>query len=286
MSTKIYDGFRLCEGVPLEQFTSDLRRVLDPVRDSEDVKMISRLVTESIDRRWLRGETVPAGAAAATCQEWHEAQGAMSPRDWDHHRNRFELSIGTDPGTGRVMMIARSENSALMAAFQNMDAVEEYGYWNNSDSYPDGVTEADWEVREAAWNRMLPGAGKISDTMDTWVLRESPAVREGLLTPDLLAGHAPDRQSRAETLGREAYAEHLISQHGIEAMTAVQHVIFNRGADVSPVIDLVAAYLPRITAELLTGGTQEVIAKEYRELLRTACASLYELDKAKLEGRR
>ncbi|WP_422758884.1 hypothetical protein [Paenarthrobacter sp. C1] len=283
MSTTIYDGFRLAEGTDLAAFKQAVRDAIDPLRDQEDLKLVAIETAKYIDTRWLSGETIPAGAATTAYAQWAEAQAKMSVYDYDHDLNRFELSIGTDPGTGRIMVIVRAENHVLKDAFEDLDGVEEYGYWDNSDSYPEGVTRADWKVREAAWDRMLPGLGKISATMDTWVLRDSVEVRDELRDVEAILPHMPEASDRARGAGMDAYGDYLFREQGIEVMRAVNHVVFGRGVSIRPVIDTVASYLPPLTAELLTEGSGEAaIDPGYKDAVTAACAALYEQDKSEL----
>jgi hypothetical protein len=283
MSTKIHNGFRLAEGTDLEAFKQTVRDVIDPLRDQEDLKLVAIETAKSIDSRWLAGEPIPAGAAATAYAQWAEAQSRMSVRDYDHDLNRFELSIGTDPGTGRIMVIVRAENHVLLDAFEDLDGVEEYGYWDHTDSRPEGVTRADWKIREAAWDRMLPGLGKISATMDTWVLRDTVEIREELRDVNAILPHMPEAVDRARGAGMDAYGDYLFREQGIDVMRAVNHIVFRRGVSIRPVIDTVASYLPALTVELLTEGSGEtVIDPGYKDAVTAACAALYEQDKGEL----
>lgn len=284
MSTKIPNGFRLAEGTNPDEFTLKVRDVIDPLRDQEDIKLFAIEAAKFVDDRWLAGDPIPAGAAESAYADWAEAQSKMSAYDYDHDLNRFELSIGTDPGTGRTMIIARAENRVLLDAFEELPEVEEYGYWDHTDSYPEGVTEADWKVREAAWDRTLPGI-KISDTMDTWVLRDSVEIREELRDVHAIRPHLPEATDRARSAGLDAYAGYLVRGQGIDSMKAVRFVAFGRGVSVRPVIDTVASYLPELTAELLTGGSGgNVIDHGYKDAVTEACATLYMQDKDNLEA--
>lgn len=286
MSTKIPNGFRLAEGTDLAAFKCAVRSVLDPLRDREDLKLLAIETAKYVDGRWLAGDPVLPGAAGIAYAHWADAQSKMSVRDYDHDENRFELSIGTDPGTGRIMVIAHAENRVLLNAFEDLPEVEEYGYWDHSDSYPEGITRADWEIREAAWNRMLPGLGRPSDTMDNWTLRDTVEIRDELRA---LGGAgialAPELNDRARNKALDIYADYLCRDQGVEVMRAVRHVAFGRGVSVRPVIEAVAAYLPALTVELLTEGSRgAVIDPGYRDAARSACEALYEQDKQSLYG--
>lgn len=284
MSTKITKGFRLAEGTDLSAFKDRVRSAIDPIRDQEDLKLLAIETAKYVDASWLAGEPVLPGAAAAAYDQWAEAQSRMSVHDYGHDQNRFELSIGSDPGTGRIMVIAFAENPALLDAFEDLPEVEDYRYWDSNNFYPEGVTEADWKVREAAWDRMLPGLGKPSDTMETWILRDTVEVREELRcdTARLIA-LSPSPAERTTFPGKDAYADHLHRDRGVEVMKAVRFVVFNRGASVQPVVDTLAPFLPQLTAELLTEGSAgAVIDPGYKDAVAAACAALYEQDKDSL----
>lgn len=285
MSTKIRNGFLLVEGTDLAEFKRTVRTVIDPLRDQEDLKLLAVETAKYVDASWLAGEPVLPGAAGIAYSQWAEAQSKMSVRDFDHDENRFELSIGTDPGTGRIMVIAFTENHALLEAFEGLPQVEEYGYWDSNNFYPDGVTEADWKVRKAAWDRMLPGLGRPSDTMESWILRDTVEIREELRgdTARIIA-LAPSPEDRADFPGKDAYANYLRLDRSVELMKAVRFVVFGRGQSVRPVIDTVASFLPPLTAELLTEGSGDaVIDPGYKDAVAVACAALYEQDKDSLE---
>lgn len=283
MSTIINNGFRLAEGTDLDTFKQTVRDVIDPLRDQEDLKLVAIETAKYIDAQWLAGEPILPGAAAAAYAQWAEAQSKMSVYDYDRDVNRFELSIGTDPGTGRTMVIARAENHVLMDAFEELDGVEEYGYWDHTNSYPEGVTEADWEEREAAWKRTLPGI-RISDTMASWFLRDTWTIREELRDVHAILPHTPETAGRARSAGMDAYADYLFREQGVEVMKAVRFVVFGRGVSVRPVIGTVASYLPSLTPELLTEGSGgAVLDPGYKDAVTAACAALYEQDKDSLE---
>lgn len=285
MSTRFANRFRLADGTELTDFKNRVRSAIDPLRDQEDLRLLAIETAKYVDTRWLAGEPVLPGVAAAAYDQWAEAQSHMSLLDYDHDQNRFQLSIGTDPGTGRIMVIVFTENPALLDAFEALPEVEDYRYWDHNNFYPEGVSEADWEVRRAAWDRMLPGLGKPSDTMETWILRDTVEVREELRsdTARLLA-LAPSPEERALFPGKDAYADHLHRDRGIEVMKAVRFVVFNRGASVQHVIDTVASFLPPLTAALLTDGSAgAVIDPGYKDAVTAACAALYEQDRDSLE---
>ena len=115
MSTKIPNGFRLAEGTDLDSFKSKVRDVIDPLRDQEDIKLLAIETAKLVDSRWLAGDPILPGAAAAAYAQWAEAQSKMSVYDYDHDLNRFELSIGTDPETDVVVVTDEPEGDVADA---------------------------------------------------------------------------------------------------------------------------------------------------------------------------
>ncbi|QOT19409.1 hypothetical protein [Paenarthrobacter sp. YJN-5] len=287
MSTKIYNGYRLTEGTDPFEFVARLRTVMDPARDSADAKLLASLYVRAIDSPWFRGEPIQEGAGYAAWREWRKEQDSMGKMDRRHDPNEFGVEIGLDEVTGRHLLLLISYNRDLTDAFTEIDGIEEYGYWNNTDDYPDGVTEADWEERKAAWNRVIPRGGYTN--LLTFNLRPAydGGVRrllgiDGEDTSSVFAS-VPTDAARARDAGGNAYMSYLCREHSIDVMDAVNFVGFGRSARLSLVIDVAAAYLPEITPELVKEGSHSaVIDPAYAEAMRTACEELYELDKERL----
>ncbi|WP_422758883.1 hypothetical protein [Paenarthrobacter sp. C1] len=159
MSTKIRNGYRLTEGTDPFTFVARLRTVMDPARDAADAKLLAGLYVRAIDSPWFRGDPIEDGAGITAWREWQTEQDSMSKMDRRHDPNEFGVEIGLDEVTGRHLLLLISYNRDLTDAFKVIDGVEEYGYWNDTDSRPDGVTKSDWEERKAAWNRVIPRSG-------------------------------------------------------------------------------------------------------------------------------
>lgn len=286
MSTKIHNGYRLAEGTDPFTFIARLRTVMDPARDAADAKLLARLYVRAIDGPWFRGQPIEEGAGYAAWREWKTEQDSMGTMDRRHDPNEFGVEIGLDEVTGRHLLLLISYNRDLTAAFKKIDGVEEYGYWNDTDDYPDGVTKADWEERKAAWNRVIPRGGYTN--LLTFTLR--PAYDDGVRgllgidCEDTAAVFAslPSDAERARDAGGNAYMSYLYA-HGVDAMDAVNFVGFGRSARLSLVTDVAAAHLPAITLALVTEGSHgAVIDPAYTKAMRSACEELYELDKERL----
>lgn len=287
MSTTIYNGYRLAAGTDPFHFLARLRAVMDPARDAADAKLLAGLYAEAIDRAWFAGKPVPCDVGIEAWRAWYGEQSLMKPSERRQDPNGFGIQIGLDPETGRYLILLLTENDGLREVFEAMDEVEEYGYWDNTDSYPDGVTREDWEIREAAWNRVIdrPGYTNMVD------FRLRPPYDQGARrflgidgedTSPVFA-QLPTSRERARPVGSDAYGSYLAREKNIDPMTAAQFVVFNRSKNLAAIVDLVESYLPEITPELVAEGSgRTVIDPGYKEALTAACAALYELDKEKL----
>ncbi|MCH6469874.1 hypothetical protein [Sinomonas terrae] len=118
----------------------------------------------------------------------------MKETERGHDPHRFEASIGDDPETGRLHLLVFADNPQYENTLDDMEGVEEYGYWNNTDR-PDGLSEAEWDARREAWDRVMPSGvpvehmlaftlrGKYSPRMLSLISDRSPLVPELAPTP-------------------------------------------------------------------------------------------------------
>lgn len=286
MGTNIGHGYRLKPGIDPFAFVARLREVMDPARDAADAQLLAGLYVSAVDGPWFSGKPIEEGAGYAAWREWKMEQDGMKPGLRDHDPNEFGVQIGLDDATGRHLILLISYNEELTDAFRTLDDVEKYGYWS-AEHPPEGVTEAEWDERRDAWGRVIARPGYTN--MLSFNLRPAydGGVRrllgiDGEDTTPVFASLSSDAD-RAHNAGGNAYSSYLIGEHGIDAMDAVQHVVFGRSKNLSLVTDVAASYLPTITPELMQHGSHgQVIDPDYHGAVRTACVALYELDKEKL----
>ena len=287
MSTSIQNGYRLTAGTDPFIFLTRLRKVMDPARDAADAKLLAGLYVAAIDGPWFRGKPVEENAGLEAWRAWKKEQDSLGVLDRRHNPNELGVEIGLDEVTGRHHVLLISYNRDLTEAFKTVDGVEEYGYWNSTDSYPPGVTAEDWEVRKAAWNRVIPRTGYPN--LLSFTLR--PAYDAGVSRFLGLDGEEtapvfaalPSDAERARDAGSNAYMSFLAKEKGIDPMDAVCFVGFGRSKQLSLVTDVAASHLLAITPELVTEGSRgAVIDQGYAPAMQAACEALYELDKERL----
>lgn len=258
MSTKIHNGYRLAEGTSPFEFARRVRAALDPVRDRTDAALLATLFATAVDKHWVNGQPIAPVLAFTALSDWEDRQQSMPKDSRAHDPNGFEMCLGEDPATGRILVRAYTQHPDLAEAFAAMPEIEPYSYWNNADA-PDTLTEEDWADREAAWARVMPHYAAPAEHMLSFVLR-TPANPRTLMLCSMNGGaedpvltRFPDRAARARTAARMAYVRHLI-EAGADGGEAVLHTLDRRDA-----LDTVAAVLepllPELTRDLLLEGT-------------------------------
>lgn len=287
MGTNISHGYRLKADIDPFHFVARLREVMDPARDAADAKLLAGLYATAVDNPWFAGKPIEEQAGYAAWRGWKLEQDGMKPGWRDHDPNEFGIQIGLDEVTGRHLILLISYNEDLTETFRTISDIERYGYWS-AEHPPEGVTETEWDERRDAWDRVIarPGYTNMLDFNLRPVYDGGVRRLLGIEGEDTTAVYAslPSDAERALDAGRNAYSRYLADVCGIDAMKAVQHVVFGRSADISLVTDVTVDYLPKITPDLMQHGSHgQVIDPAYHDAVRDACAALYELDKERLQ---
>lgn len=194
MSIKIYYGARVKEGVSVWEFVRQVRETMNPVRDRLDAQLLVwRAVGETVDA--MRDpERTPSERPMIDAWDWWQkdqlgkTEQERGMRFGGHDPHRFEIAVGEDPDTGRLLVLPYIDADEMQDAWNALDCVEPYGYWDNTDP-EDGVSDEDWEARRDAWERVGVLDEAPARRMLTYTLRESPCdfdmmlfARRGLIS--------------------------------------------------------------------------------------------------------
>lgn len=273
MSTKIHNGYRLPEGTNPFEFARRVRAVLDPVRDRADGALLANLFATAVDKRWVSGQAIAPVLAFTALSEWEDRQRLLDTESRAHDPNGFEMCLGEDPATGRILVRAYTQRTDMAEAFAAMPGVEPYSYWNNYDA-PGTLTAEDWAEREAAWARVMPDYAPPAEHMLSFVLR-TPANPGTLMLCSLGGGaedpvltRLPGRAARARTAARAAYVTFLIGA-GTSPDEAAR-LTLDRRTDLGPVAAVLEPLLPELTRDLLLEGTAGMTAEPALLALVTA----------------
>jgi hypothetical protein len=262
MSIKIHDGYRLAEGTNPFGFIRRVRAVMDPLRDEADAGMIAKKATQVADLRWLRQQPVAPTHAFTVYSSWEDEQRKLPEESRDKDPHGFELSIGEDPQSGRLLVRLFTKLPALKTAFEAIEGVEPYSYWSNGDAAKD-VTAGEWEQRAAVWARVMPDYAPPAEHMLSFVLRTEANPRAMMLcavgggVDDLVLSRIPDRESRALKVATHSYLVHLMSKdvplsYGLKATAKARD-----SGLLQPLAKQVEPHLWDIDQDLLLRGSGE-----------------------------
>ncbi|GAB2732795.1 hypothetical protein [Nocardioides pakistanensis] len=202
MSTKIYHGYRLAAGVDLFDFVDHVRRTMNPIRDRLDARALIGGAVRSIDGADLGGRPRPGMPLFDAMSAYDDLQRKTGPDSRLHDPHRFELAIGRDKPSGRMLVLLYADRPEYVEAWEALPQVEPYGYWNNADQ-PEDVTDAEWDERREAWDRVMPGYTPPVACMASVALRADSdmgmfsLVQDTDKHRDLLLGEAPTLRDRA-----------------------------------------------------------------------------------------
>ena len=151
MSTKLPHGLRIDSSHydDVFDFADQARAAIDDVFLPAAAEYVADVAIRHLDRHRV-GDTPESSYSPfdAVCK-------AMNDKTMCWDRLGGPLRVYKLP-TGDFLGYLTGGNATYRKALLAMPGVTEYGFWNNTDCYPDGVTRADWKVREATWEATLP----------------------------------------------------------------------------------------------------------------------------------
>ena len=218
---RIDSGFRLAEGTDPFEFCQQVRDALNPVRDRLDASWLATYATGLIDEArfgtprpmsssgtsaWLTNVDPYRRPLTTALLAWHADQATRRPIERGHDPHQFEMSLGRDQQTHRVVGVAFCEQETLLDAFLALPQVEDYRYNTFAEQPPEGVTTAQWAERGRIWGELYPGPAPAveSGIPLTFKLRADHEIGMMRLAQDpanpLLADSAPSEPSRAQHL--------------------------------------------------------------------------------------
>lgn len=218
MSTKIFDAYRMPSSVPVLPFVRDLAARMEHarwLRTQVALVMVAAAVEASTSWREVADLIAPFGGVTAQMLSSRQllSSGASLARvaadildvvDDYTRAGTVRLAAGVDtscsvvflddPGDpGWTYVKVFSESSRLRDAVVAGTPLVDFSYWNNSDG-PDDVTDAEWEERRVAWDRVLPGWTAPARVGATW---ESDANRMLVLSVRNNEWLSPDAVAQA-----------------------------------------------------------------------------------------
>lgn len=274
MPLRIDTGFRLATGTDPFEFAAQVRALLDPIRDRLDAAWLAEYATGLVDearfgnprpavedpkQSWLKGVDPYARPLTTAALAWADEQSRHRPSSVWHDPHYFEMSLGRDPLTGRIVGQHYCARSELRDAFEAMPQVEDFTFRTFVDELPDGVTRAEWDDRGRVWETLCPGFGPaiLSGLSLAFKLRtpdtevEMTRLASGPDLNPLILDNLPTEQHRAWRLLSPAMIGMLAPKSGDTAgiLAAYHRAARIAEGKLQPVIDL----LEPVTTDDLNG---------------------------------
>lgn len=172
MSTKIYEGRRLVEGIEVFELNTRLRQLLNPVRDRLDAEFLAHRSVRLIDNADFAGAARPGRPVIRAHMDFTEEQLKEDRRSLLFDPHSFSMSLGRDEHNRRVLVLPYFGHEEYRQVLDASGMFEDYGYWDNTDR-PEEVTAAHWAERGEAWERVLPAFCAPIETMLTFDLNRT-----------------------------------------------------------------------------------------------------------------
>lgn len=210
MSIKIFNGYRVRTDNP-NAFLHDVEHALGPIRDLLDARLYARKMSELVDGHDHHARAVAAPLKNAALDAFRESVNSGNPGEFWNHPHSLDIDYGYPPEGDKthLFVLLHCQQDDYRDAFEALDGVEEFPYWNNSDG-PDDMSEHEWTQRRTAWEWLIE-APRIRDVMDRWTYRSDPEPNLALvLDTDVILSHLPTYEQRAREIARNlTAAEHF-----------------------------------------------------------------------------
>lgn len=256
MSTRIYNAYMLVPGVDLFDFRREVIRVL-------------RTACEQVVAEEYMGELVGIRdrKAFGLLEEAHSPVAVARRNRIEHPAAPAVMSVGEDTETGRLLTIAHGTTGLTHEMFLGLDSVErEYDFWDNMDR-PDEVTEAEWDERREAWDRVLPGIGHVASSMVQFQIHD--------MRPPLgLQDDAPKRSvaRRAESIAADMLMRLVGERCDVDAVIRHAFDALTRAWEASPRVEPLMT--PVTTAELTGAAEIPTVSEDALEGLKSTMGPL------------
>lgn len=157
MSTKIFNGYRLADGVDVLEFADRLNEVWAAAAAPTWQNWLTRTAVTCVDRHVVLGDSVmitPLVEADTLISRTRRELAASSRRNFGLDLTA-QVQFLRDPVTGRTHLLLFTELDDYVRAFESLDGLEPYAYWDNTDPDP-AVSDEEWRARAEAWDRAIP----------------------------------------------------------------------------------------------------------------------------------
>ena len=159
MSTRIGWAFVVgtTDAAELSRMTQGFRDRLAPIRLSDHARLLAKRTCMTIDRAIALGREWTPNALSKTYEAIDDAgrESDMTHRRAVEEDFAFSISLIPDGETSSTYGMLHSERTDWKSAWMRLKGVRPFS-WQDSTDRPKNVTRAEWDRREAVWNRIMP----------------------------------------------------------------------------------------------------------------------------------
>jgi hypothetical protein len=159
MSTRIGWAFVIgsTDAAELSRMTQDFRDRLGPIRLRDHARLLASRTCMTIDRAIALDREWTPNALSKT---YGAIDDAGRESDMTHRRAvaedfAFSISLIPDGETSSTYGMLHSERTDWKSAWMRLKGVRPFS-WQDSTDRPKNVTRAEWDRREAVWDRIMP----------------------------------------------------------------------------------------------------------------------------------
>lgn len=228
MSTKIHHGYQLVDvpGGNVLACAPLLRSVMVPVYQSLYFRVAAEVAVGALDAARFGVDHVedtrvpvravdtltPVVVADLFLNDIHHHMAKSGERS-PHYDMNMQVTFLPDPNPGdaaAAYALLFTERAEYRDAWQALDWVEPFPYWNNTDP-PEGVSPDDWKARQVVWERVVgwdpPAVRGLS-----WSLLGGVHPCSAVTDPGRLLDVVPSREQRARRVASSMAAGSSFSE--------------------------------------------------------------------------
>lgn len=255
MSTKIYNGFKLSDGMDEFDFFEKVRPQICTLGTQ---KIFDHMAASALDK----------ADRSALCFILEEDNDSLSSpmadtilelcENYKNARSKGNLPLGCVR-----INFTKFENSIygiwqgdedFAEVFNNAEGFNDYSYWNNTDK-PDSVSDEEWDERKRVWWGALPGVGSIRENMISCeIFPEEPTPlfisADNKKEISRIAANI-ETKKRVSSLIVNLMAKTITTDEFISKIMRIHRIVLSDIKEVEEIRDSMIALLPEVTENYL-----------------------------------
>lgn len=211
MSYKIYDGLciQTTDFQKVFALLAEFNQKAKEIGNRLHSQMAYKMAIRAFDKATLEGTLADQkyGFVSEAIVSIMDQQAEIKRTNLRNPFVDFECKVSVFPLEDRFLFYVNAEQSEFLEAFKELDGVEEFAYWNNTDR-PDRCTQEEWDARKEIWDTAF---ALVGDSNFNGLIFEVTGVYmqadQQYFTPDLLPFERRVKSLAEEQLVNEKFEE-------------------------------------------------------------------------------